>query len=82
MVALGGFGTGLTTLNPTKLFDTAMIGFNHPSPFSQLQPRQIGHRQVIGGPVFNVVFCNHYLENLDKAKPFQMDDGAGRREGD
>ena len=82
MIALGNCLAMLRVLNTGMLLQTAMIDFNLPSSGGIVGALLGGKTQIIGGPVFNVVFCNHYLEDLDKAKSFQMDDGAGRREQD
>ena len=79
VIALGSFGPSLAPFNPTKLLDPTVIGFDHPTQLGKFETGQLGHIQVIGGPIFNVVFCNHDLEYLDKAKAFQMNNSAGGR---
>ena len=72
MIALGSFRTSLATFNATELFDAAMIGFDHPGDFGVLEATQLGHRQVVGGPVFNVSVCSDNLEDFDQAIRFEM----------
>ena len=72
MITLSGGGAGLTSFDANDLFDTPMIGFDHPAPFCEFETAEFVHFQVTRGPVFNVAVRGNQLEHLDEAIAFDL----------
>lgn len=84
--ALGARAAQLTTLDPAKLLDAAMVLFNRVGILCVLQTRQFIHLQIVGCPVFTITVWGDSLEHLDETIAFEMNHltrfGNGNRTDD
>ncbi len=58
------------------LLETAVVLFNPPNSVSELQPLQLVHLEIVGGPVFRAAVLGVDPEYFDQSVPFQMHNGS------